>query len=160
MTFQYPKGPDDPDIDAFTRDRWKVAHRVVGSGNVDELFQGGSEITPTPWPQATRMKRRQSFDKGLVQEAIRNPQFRDLDPAQLHSTQPNVTRAGVNHYMGDEYERTGTTFADMDQAGNRHPVVYNREGQNMILSGHHRAAAALLKGQQFRANYVEGGWGS
>lgn len=159
MSFRYPKGPDDPDASGFERQQFETVHRAAGTNDPETLFgQGG--VTPAPWPRAGRDKRRRPFDQGLVDAAIREPNFRDMDPAQLHSTQPSVTRAGVDYYMGDEYERTGTTYADMGSAGNRHPVVYNREGTNMLLSGHHRAAAALLKGQQFRANYVEGGWGS
>lgn len=159
MTYRYPKGPDDPEASDFEKQRFSTAHRVAGTGDPSALF-GESPVTPTPWPRAGRMKNRAPFDQNRVNEALSNPQFRDVDPAQLHSTQPNVTRAGVEYYMGDEYERTGTTYADMDQPGNRYPMVYNREGVNMLLGGHHRATAALLSGKQFRANYVEGGWGA
>ena len=81
--------------------------------------------------------------------------MREVDPRHLHSTQTNITLPGVNYYMGDEYRQTGRTFADMDKAGNRFPVVYTREGQNKLLSGHHRATAALLRGEQFRAIHIE-----
>jgi hypothetical protein len=81
--------------------------------------------------------------------------MRELDPRDLHATQGTVTRPGVNYYMGNEYQETGRTYADMHQAGNRYPVVYTRGGQNKLLSGHHRATAALLRGEQFRAIHIE-----
>jgi len=59
--------------------------------------------------------------------------------------------------MSDEYEQTGETYADKDNIGNQMPVVYNKSnGQNVLLSGHHRAQAALLQGRQFDARQVYG----
>ncbi|MCA1783593.1 MAG: hypothetical protein LC679_15895, partial [Intrasporangiaceae bacterium] len=135
MTFRYPKGPDDPDSDDFTRGQFKRAHDAWASGDPASVF-GESQTTPTPWPRAARDKRRKPYDQGRVHHALSEPEFRDVDPTQLHSTQPSITRQGVDYYMGDEYEQTGTTFADQGDAGNRFPMVYGRDdGQNMILSG-------------------------
>lgn len=157
MTFRYPdpEGTDDSDA----RQQFARTHRAFGAKNPEELF-GESPTTPAPWPRAGRQKRRADFDQGRVDAALRNPVLSEVDPRNLHSTQPNITRQGVDYYMGTEYERTGSTFADQGQAGNRYPVVYSREdGQNLALSGHHRAAAALLRGENLRAIHVEGPWG-
>lgn len=160
MSFRYPKGPDDPDATDFDRSRFERVFRAQGSQDPSVLF-GDAPVTPTPWPRAARDKRRPSFDEGLVEAAVRSPHLRDVDPSALHSTQPGITRQGVDYYMGSRYEQTGETFADKAEPGNRYPVVYAREdGQNLILSGHHRAAAALLSGRQLRANLVEGPWGT
>jgi len=76
-----------------------------------------------------------------------------------------VTRSGVEHYMQGDYERTGQTYADAHQAGNRFPVIYNRHNEatgtteSLILSGHHRATKALLRGEQLRSIVVSGGYG-
>lgn len=106
------------------------------------------------------------YDQEAVDKNLKNPpELRDVDPRTLQSTQPQVTRAGVRHYASGEYEKSGTTFADQGNAGNRFPVVYARarEGSDVadhiILSGHHRAVAALINGRPLRARVVEGGWG-
>ena len=157
MTFRYP----DPENlgDDLASQQFARAHRAYGSKNPEELFGDGPE-TVAPWPRAGQSKRRGSFDQGRVDDALRNPVLSEVDPRNLHSTQPSITRQGVDYYMGSEYEETGRTFADQGQAGNRYPVVYSREdGQNLALSGHHRAAAALLRGETLRAIHVEGPWG-
>lgn len=131
-----------------------------GAGDPDRLFQG-NPATGVPFPIAGRRKDVRDYDPGKVQAAISDPKYpvSDVDPRELHATQPAVTRAGVSYYLGDEYDHTGQTYGDQQQAGNRVPVVYDREGTKMILSGHHRATAALLAGRQFRAKLVEGSWG-
>ena len=149
----YPKSGDE-----IKGSQWEQAHRLYGSGDVDALFKGAPKV-PAPWPTAGRTKSNpRGYDPDRVQAAVRNPHehIRDVDPRNLHSTQPWVTREGASYYMGDEYRKTGQTFRDMDQAGNRFPVVYtDRRGQNRLLSGHHRATAALLHGGQFRAIHIE-----
>lgn len=157
MVYTYPT-PENPGDD-FAKQQFERVNRAYGSKNPEEMF-GQSPVTPTPWPRAGRQKHRGDFDQGRVNDALRNPVLTEVDPRNLHSTQPSITRQGVDYYMGDEYERTGTTFADQGNAGNRYPVVYSREdGQNLALSGHHRAAAALLRGETLRAIQVEGPWG-
>jgi hypothetical protein len=82
--------------------------------------------------------------------------MRDLDPRNLHASQPWVTQEGTSYYMGDTYRKTGQTFRNMDQPGNRFPVVYtDTQGRNQIISGHHRATADLLNGRQLRAIHIE-----
>ena len=152
-TFEYPKS----DVEV-RRSQWALVHQLHGSEDPELLFKGHDK-TMTAWPSAGRTKSNpKGYDQGLVDAAVRDPSrlIRDLDPRNLHATQPWVTRAGVNFYMGDTYRQTGRTFADMNQAGNRFPVVYtDDQGRNKLLSGHHRATAALLRGDQFRAIHIE-----
>lgn len=130
---------------------------MYGAGDAAKMF-GGAPKTMTPWPSAGRTKTNpRGYDPNLVHKALGNPapHMAEMDPRDLHATQPWVTQAGVSHYMGDEYRRTGRTFADQHEEGNRFPVVYtDPQGRNKLLSGHHRAAAALLQGKQLRAIHV------
>jgi hypothetical protein len=139
-----------------------------GAGDSEALFKGGL-ITGSPWPQQSRRKDVKDYDQSkvasLLSRAPSESDFREFDPRSLHATQPSVTRGGVEHYLTPDYERTGRTYADQGNVGNRHPVVYTRTDertgkvQNVVLSGHHRAAAALLQGKQFKARHIEGGFG-
>lgn len=143
------------------------AHPRTATEGLDKMFPEGGLITTAPWPAVSRSRSRpRVFDRDTVAKELMQPPRpqRDLptfDPRHLLANQPQVTREGVSHYMKGDYERTGRTFRDRDQIGNRQPVVYRRparEGgtEDVILSGHHRAAAALLQGKQFRARLVEG----
>lgn len=137
--------------------QFSQAHRLYGSGDVDALFNE-SPMTAAPFPAAGRVKSRKDYDPDVVKGVLTNPDhpLEDVDPRTLHSTQPNVTRAGVQHYMGG----ATTPYADQHNVGNTHPVVYDREdGTSLLLSGHHRAAAALLQGRPLRARRVAGPWG-
>jgi len=100
-----------------------------------------------------------AVDMTNVRDAVHDPDFplTEVDPRQVHAAQAGTTRQGVEYYLGDKYWKTGQTFADADQAGNRVPVVYQRRDQrNVLLSGHHRAIAANLMGKQFPAKIVTG----
>ena len=137
--------------------RWELAHSLHGAGELHPLFNHAL-ITNTPWPSAGRQKNAPAYDRDKVHAALSNPSahMTEMDPRDLHANQGSVTREGVNYYMGDQYRKTGQTFADMNQAGNRFPVVYSHaSGVNRIISGHHRATAALLRGEQFRAINVK-----
>lgn len=136
------------------------AHQFFGEG-VDNLFPHGAPITSTPWAGMSRQKKVKDYDPGVVREALSAPPvLSEVDPRDLRSTQPMVTREGVEYYSGDTYAQTGRTFAEQGNVGNRHPFIYRREdGQNLILAGHHRAAAALVQGRPLRAQVVEGPWG-
>jgi hypothetical protein len=155
--FRYPTA----DSSSFERGQFERVNSLWGTGDVDGLFKGGPQTT-TPWPRAPRDKKRKPYDEALVKEALNSPaELEDFDPRNLHSTQPGLTRQGVDYYMNNDYARTGETFADKGNAGNRYPVVYSREdGVNMLLSGHHRGSAALLQGKQFPVRRVEGPWGT
>jgi hypothetical protein len=138
--------------------QFELVHRLHGSGDPETLFKGHPK-TMTPWPTAGRSKSNpRGYDPSRVEAALRNPSahMREMDPRELHATQPWVTREGVDYYSTPEYRRTGRTFRDMDQAGNRFPVVYtDTQGRNKVISGHHRATAALIHGEQFRAIHIE-----
>ncbi len=158
--FEYPKSMDDEGVDQFTREQFRKVHESYGSNDPDRLFGSGDAPAPAPWPRAARRKSQRDYDPDIVRQALEGPQeLVDVDPRHLHSTQPSVTRPGVDYYMGDDYNRTGETFADKGNAGNRHPTVYEREGVNLLLSGHHRASAALLQGRPLPARKVVGPWG-
>lgn len=136
--------------------------RAWGAGHESALF-GDGPLTSGPWQQAGRRKDLRDFDSALVQAVVNAPEhhhMQDVDPRILRATQGSLIRPGLRHYLGDRYERTGETYADMHLAGNRRPIVYRREdGQHLILSGHHRAAAALLQGRPLQAVVVSGPWG-
>lgn len=145
------------------------AEQFYGMG-IDRLMPpGGVGYTMVPWPSASRLKHYEDYDNSLVQEALRRPpQLREIDPVDLHSTQNSIIRHHVEHYLSGEYEKTGQTSQHDYSVGNRFPVIYRREpspinpsseSQNMILAGHHRAAAALVQGRPLRAIYLEGPWG-
>lgn len=134
---------------------------------INRMFPEGALSTSVPWPQAGRTKARPrvDFTRAIPKELGQHPDvpLTELDPRSLHASQPGLGRAAVTHYMGNDYYETGRTFADPEQAGNRVPVVYRRPStrapgtsEDVIMSGHHRAAAALLRGEQFKARIVEG----
>lgn len=161
--FQYPKDMDDESVSEHVRQKYRRVHEAFGSGDLDALFSGssGAVPVPAPWPGAGRLKDRSPYDAALVRQAVSRPDLTEVDPRHLHATQSSITRGGVEYYMGDEWERSGTTFGDQGKAGNRYPFVYAREdGENLLLAGHHRAAAALLRGRPLVTKRVEGPWGT
>lgn len=109
-----------------------------------------------------------AYDLDIARDAIRDSDYpiTEVDPRTLSSTQPSVTRDGVRHYMSDEYRETGETYADQNHkagahtAGNKVPLIYHTDDdrENVILSGHHRATAAMLGGQMLKAKVVTGPW--
>ena len=145
-------------LDEARGTKHELVHRLHGSGNTDALFKGAPK-TVAPWPSAGRTKANpRGYDPNLVQAALKAPEHHmtEMDPRHLHATQPWVTKAGVDYYMTSEYHETGKTFADQGDAGNRYPVVYqDTQGRNRLLSGHHRATAALHMGTQFNALLVQ-----
>lgn len=131
------------------------------AGEVDVLFDGELR-RPTPWGSARRSKVLRDYDADALAAAIDvAPNLVEVDPRDLYATQPSVIRSGVTYYLGAEYYASGRTYADYDRAVNRYPVIYRREdGQSLILSGHHRATAALLRGRSLLARVAQGGWGA
>lgn len=136
------------------------AYGAYGAKDPEHLF-GNSPRTTAPWPRAGRRKDQDEYDPEIVRQALSGPRELEMvDPRTLHSTQPSITRQGVDYYLGPEYKETGRTFADQGNPGNRHPVVYDREdGQSLLLSGHHRGAAALLSAEEFGVIRTAGPWG-
>lgn len=131
--------------------------RAWGSNDRDTLFPDGAPKTSAPWPAMGRRKDVKDYDHEAVREMLKNPpELTPVDPRTLHATQPSITRHGVGHYLSG----AEGTFADHGNPGNEHPVVYHREdGQSLLLSGHHRAAAAMLKGEPLMARQIHGPWG-
>jgi hypothetical protein len=58
---------------------------------------------------------------------------------------------------GGRWELSGRPSADQYAEANRFPIVVpDRDGRPIILSGHHRTAAALIEGRPVRARIVAG----
>lgn len=130
-----------------------------GANNVDHMFPHGALTTSVPWAPAGPTRTHRAYDVRAVTEAVNNPQqFKPelLDPRGLRATQPGLQRAATKYYLDNP--NPARTFADPDHVGNQTPVAFHNEmtGHTAILSGHHRAAAALLRGDQFNAIVVSG----
>lgn len=138
------------------------AAQWYGQG-LDSVWPVDSSPTKVvPWKQFSRRRDVQDYDGALVREALLNPpELQLIDPRGLRATQPSITRTGVDFYANDEaYRLTGQTHEFGDKLGNRYPFIYLREdGQALILAGHHRATAALLKGEPLEAIVISGPWG-
>lgn len=146
------------------------AEQFWGQG-IESLFpEGAFERRVVPWDQAHQLKHFGNYDQSLVADALRRPPvLQEIDPRTLRATQPHILRGGVEHYLTDEYHKTGQTFEQGQRRGNEYPFIYRREPspanpdsgvQNLILAGHHRSAAALVQGRPLRAIIVEGPWGA
>jgi hypothetical protein len=116
-----------------------------------------AQTAPVPWDRAARSKESPVYDAELVSRTVqkaRNEDIQEFDPRMLTANQPAVTSSGVRHYLNNE----SGLYADKGDAGNQIPFVYVKKetGQGIILAGHHRAAAALLRGKPLRARGVIG----
>jgi hypothetical protein len=128
--------------------------RSWGKGT-EGVFGHSQTTTTTPWPRAPRSKNQKPIDRELIRRALEHPRIQSVDPRLLHATQPNLVRTHMDYYMGDNYRRTGRTSADHSSPTNAFPIVYvDKAGRHIILSGHHRAAAALAKGEPLPAVIV------
>lgn len=143
-------------------------HDLWGSGErgMDSIFPDGIAKVNSPFRTAGRRKDVEDVEWDKVRDAIQNPEkhMDDIDPRDLKGTQPSVTRQAADHYMKNDYRKNPGTFADQGNPGNTHPFVYSRHGpgdrvDHILLSGHHRALADLLKGRKTRAIHIHGGWG-
>lgn len=143
----------------------ETLERLHGAGpaGLERMF-GEHSDAGTPWPRAGRSKRVQDYEKDKVTQAlISEPKLEDIDPRTLHSTQGSITRPGVKHYL--DKPSVEASYSDPHNPGNKYPVVYSRHDEktgnteHLLLSGHHRAAAALLRGEFLKARHVSGGWG-
>ena len=121
---------------------------MFGKG-CDAMFGSGSPTTTLPFEGAARLKSEPMYDKALLAKGIAAGVLEDADPRNLRASQPSVTASGVRHYLD-----SSDLFADKSNTGNQHPVIYVRRGFKNIIAGHHRAAAALLKGVPLRAIVV------
>jgi hypothetical protein len=143
---------------------------LFGKG-LEALFpEGTSPVVAAPWPRAARSKKLKDYDENIVGRAIRGGKTEQIDPQILSATQPSVTAPGVRHYIesgpgGPLYANADKRplYADADKSANQNPVVYIRTSggktEHILLSGHHRATAALLKGEKLTAVVARGGFG-
>jgi hypothetical protein len=122
---------------------------MFGKG-YDAMFGSGSPTATLPYADAARLKSEPMYDERLVAKGIADGVLEDVDPRNLATSQPKVTASGVKHYLDDP----SSLYADQTSAGNAHPIVYIRRGSKNLLSGHHRAAAALLRGVPMKAIVV------
>ncbi len=136
--------------------------RFWGQGIAALFPPDTAPTTVVPWPSAGRRKDRRDHDQDLVgQVLVAPPCLALVDPRTLWATQPGITRSGVDYYLNDlRYPRLGRTYADRDKVSNAFPFIYRRtDGQNLILAGHHRSAAALVRGEPVLALVGDGPWG-
>lgn len=77
----------------------------------------------------------------------------DIDPRNLVGTQDGLQSGALSHYLSDEYKDRGRLFDTSRGEDNDHPVVVGFQRRNFIMTGHHRAAAALLNGEPLKARY-------
>lgn len=125
-------------------------------GGIDAAFAGLAKVA-VPWATVPRSKRSVPADQEALERLLSaRPVLSGIDPRQLLASQTWVVRHHVEYYLSGAWERTGTTAADRDRAGNRYPVVMPVGGQEAlrIMSGHHRSLAALLRGQHLLARVV------
>lgn len=142
-----------------------MSSRQIRAWDTHELavmFPDEASVTVVPWPAVVRPLRTED-ERDLLRALLAVPpradQFADLDPRTLSGSQGWVTRAGVAYYLHeDTYRRSGRTYADQFKIGNKYPVVHQCGNDLVILSGHHRAAAALLNGEPLRARRVQAEW--
>lgn len=147
----------NPDLAAATASRSLTGSALVhpGMGMLRSDLGGQSKAPPHT-----------TYRQDLVSEAVRgivrgsiHPE--EIDPVHLQQTQSGVKREGVRHYVHNmDYWRGGKPFADQNQAGNRIPIIYERthsqgHRERFILSGHHRAAAAVAMGVPLMAHVVQ-----
>ena len=147
----------------------EAVQRHWGSNDIEAMFPEGAPRSRRcrGAPPGAR-RRNQDYDPDLVHKALTSPpQVQEIDPRNLRATQPMVTRPGVDYYLNDPtYKETGETFADKGNLGNQFPTVYRRptmadpsQTEDVLLTGHHRATADLLRGRPTRGRVVEGPWG-
>lgn len=119
-----------------------------GCGDPDALFRGGDRAM-LPW---RRFPRRRTGEDERFSVPAGRPVLDEVDPRSLVATQAWLVRHHALHYMTGEWERSGTTSADMASAANRYPVVtVDDMGSHVIRTGHHRSFAALIEGRPLTA---------
>jgi hypothetical protein len=131
--------------------------KLFGCGDLDALF-GGQPRVLAPWPRGPRRKHEPAIDVGAVEELLARPvELIDADPRELCASQRWVVRHHAGYYLTGEWERTGRTSADVFVELNQFPVVVDRHGRLVIVSGHHRTAAALVEGRPLRVRVAASG---
>ena len=125
-----------------------------GCGDLDRCFKGAAK-TIVPWPSAGRRKGEPRTPVATVEHLLTAPpRLHEVDPRTLYASQPWVLRTHAGYYLTGEWELTGRTSADMHSSANRYPTFAERRGQLVIITGHHRSLAALIRGQPVLARIV------
>lgn len=121
------------------------------------MFKGAARI-PAPWPVHARLKSTPKFDHDTVAQVLASPAvLTQIDPGELAANQPWILAEHVAYYLGDTWLLTGRTSADRGEPMNRFPLVLpDYLGRLTIVAGHHRAAAARLRGEQLLARVAPG----
>lgn len=146
-------------VESVNREQLERFSDQYGKG-IESVFPEGSVgVTTIPLPAASRRKDEPLYDREIVAERLAQPvQLSNFDPRTLHASQRGVTREGVEYYVDNpNYASTGRTYADQDQPGNRYPVIYRNPTtkQLVVLSGHHRAVAALVAGRPVKGILID-----
>lgn len=146
--------------------KWTTAKANAIDEAKAEWRQEFGPRTPTGGVHPNSLKRKKSgtivpYDRDFLRNQSGPAKVGELDPRMLHGIQPGVHTQGVEYYLGDQYRRSGQTFEQLKgnapTEANRMPTVYRREdGMNVLLSGHHRAAAALSQDRGLLTRIIEG----
>lgn len=80
-------------------------------------------------------------------------QVEPMDPRELTGTQDGLQGAALSHYLSDDYRKGGHLFDKSRGADNDIPTVVGFQRRKFLMTGHHRAAAALLKGEPLQARF-------
>lgn len=124
------------------------AEQIWGCGDLGLLFGPGA-VGTTPWPRGDKTKKGPTYDREQIRALLSQPvDLEELDPRALRCSQSGLVRHHVDYYGTGRWELTGRTSADHLVELNRFPVIVRAEsGYDVIVSGHHRSAAALIAGR-------------
>lgn len=146
--------------------KWTTAKAAAIDQEKAEWRQEFGARTPDGPVHPNALKRMKSgtltpYDSDFVKSGNYTPKVDEIDPRTLHGIQPGVHKQGVEYYLSDRYAKSGTTFEQTKGVApsdaNRMPTVYRREdGMNVLLSGHHRASAALAQDRGLLTRIIEG----
>ena len=108
--------------------------------HIDDVF-GKGDIGINPLKPTTMSlkghKKGKYFDTGVIQAAMQAGDLENVSPHGLSSPQTQVTRDGVQRYLDGGKNRDGSTY-------------------RTVLSGNHRAVAALIRGEDLPAIVARG----
>lgn len=148
----------------YEADQRARARQLYGSKDMEGLFPGQIPKVMAPWPSSNKRtlftpRLHAGIEKELGKPATAD-RLVDIDPRILSAGQPHIVRAGVEHYLGNAYRERGETFEGGHNVGNQFPFVVTKPHptfghEHVLLAGHHRAAAALLRGERLRTRWME-----
>ena len=123
-----------------------------GQSGFKQLFPGEQSDALAPWSGVGGLKHRQPYEQEKVSASLRQPEsmLTEVDPRNLRATQPSITRAGVEYYMGEEHRRTDEKILHGSSS-----VVVRTPSNDLRAWG--SVASVRLLGPSARG---VGGWGS